>query len=226
MKELTHNGRDELQRMSESILRKGINSEKLTKSEINLINKTKNHIERSHYTSNVTPEMLLVYCSKLYEDPKFEILSQQFVKDATKQSASEKAQLKCMEENGFKMVKMSASGKNSLRFDGKNEYLIPYKIEGVTSRSFDYSLKYSGITEFFLGKVVEGQGGHQNQVKSEIVNFLIRSNSYLVNNSESNLIFTALVDGGSLRKKDINEYKKYTSKKVRLMSCDNYKPYI
>ena len=69
-------------------------------------------------------------------------------------------------------------------------------------------------------------GGKYFYTISEIVNFLIRSNSYLVNNSESNLIFTALVDGGSLRKKDINEYKKYTSKKVRLMSCDNYKPYI
>lgn len=224
LKELTYKSRLDLQKTSKSILKKGTNS-KLTKSEKDLINKIDNHIIRNHYHSFINREMVLEWCSKLFESSIYEVLSQQFIKDATKQSVSEKAQIKCMKENGFNIVKMSACGKNSLRFDENSQNLIHIKIEGLTSRSFDYKREYDGVVEYFLGKVVSHQGGHQNTVKSEIVDFLRRSNSYLKFNDNSNLVFTALVDGNSLTKIDLENYNKYTSSRVRLMNCDNYVPY-
>ena len=53
-----------------------------------------------------------------------------------------------------------------------------------------------------------------------------RSKKYLQENPDSMLIFTALVDGDSLTNDDYENYKKYTSEKVRLMNCDNYEQFI
>jgi predicted nucleic-acid-binding protein len=226
IEELTRKSRRELQRLSVSILKKGLVSN-LTKSERELINKIDNFIGRSYFEEGFewsTKEILEV-CSELLNCKKNQILAQQFIKDATKQSASEKAQIKHMELRTFKISKMSASGKNSIRFNEESNKLVSNKIEGITSRSFDYVRTYDNITEYFLGKVVFSQGGHQNGVKSEIIDFLIRSKKYLETNPNSNLIFTALVDGNSLTNDDCENYKKYTTEKVRLMNCDNYQQF-
>jgi hypothetical protein len=227
VEELTKQSRKELQRLSVSILKKGILS-KLTKTEKELISKINNFIGRSYFEEGFewTTKEILELCTELLTCKKCQILAQQFIKDATKQSASEKAQIKHMELKSFKISKMSASGKNSIRFNEDSSKLVSDKIEGITSRSFDYIRKYDNFTEYFLGKVVFSQGGHQNGVKSEIVDFLIRAKKYLQVNPNSNLIFTALVDGDSLTNDDYENYKKYTSKKVRLMSCDNYEKFI
>lgn len=221
----TRKNRRELNRIAISIQKKGIDS-KLTSSERELLKKIDNHIKRSYYESDITREKILQWLSKLFEDEIYEFLSQQFVKDATKQTASEKAQMKCMKEKGFEMLKLPASGKNSLRFDEKSKNLIPTKTEGVTSRSFDYKREYDGYIEFLTGKVTFGQGGAQNGMKDEIVNFLKRAKSYLQQNPNSNYVFTALVDGDSLTENDLLSYKQFTSEKIRLMSCDNYKKFV
>jgi hypothetical protein len=227
VKELTRKSRRELQRLSVSILKKGLYS-KLTKTEKELINKIDNFIGRSYFEGGFewTTKEILELCTELLTCKKCQMSAQQFVKDATKQSASEKAQIEHMKLRGFEISKMPASGKNSIRFNEKSNILVPDKIEGETSRSFDYVRKYDGITEYFLGKVVFSQGGHQNGVKSEIIDFLIRSKKYLQENPDSMLIFTALVDGDSLTNDDYENYKKYTSEKVRLMNCDNYGQFI
>jgi hypothetical protein len=223
-KNLTRGNRRELHRLAVSLKKKGI-SGKLTKDERELLKKIDNHIERNHYESNIDREMIIDWLSRLNESPIYEFAAQQFVKDALKQSASEKAQIKCMEENGHPMNKMSASGKKSLRFDKESNSLIPTKTEGVTSRSFDYKREYDGFIEYLTGKVSFGQGGGQSNMKDEIVNFLKRSNKFLSQNPNSNFVFTALVDGDALTEKDKENYKTFTSDRVRLMSCDNYTPY-
>jgi len=227
IKELTRKSRRELQRLSVSILKKGLHS-KLTKTEKELINKINNFIGRSYFEKDFewTTKEILELCTELLTCKKCQMSAQQFVKDATKQSASEKAQIAHMKLRGFEIFKMSASGKNSIRFNEKSNILVPDKIEGETSRSFDYVRKYDGVTEYFLGKVVFSQGGHQNGVKSEVIDFLVRSKKYLQENPDSMLIFTALVDGDSLTNDDYENYKKYTSEKVRLMNCDNYEQFI
>ena len=227
IKELTRKSRRELQRLSVSILKKGLHS-KLTKTEKELINKINNFIGRSYFEKDFewTTKEILELCTELLTCKKCQMSAQQFVKDATKQSASEKAQIAHMKLRGFEIFKMSASGKNSIRFNEKSNILVPDKIEGETSRSFDYVRKYDGVTEYFLGKVVFSQGGHQNGVKSEVIDFLVRSKKYLQENPDSMLIFTALVDGDSLTNDDYENYKKYTLEKVRLMNCDNYEQFI
>ena len=227
IKELTRKSRRELQRLSVYNLKKGLHS-KLTKTENELINKINNFIGRSYFEKDFewTTKEILELCTELLTCKKCQMSAQQFVKDATKQSASEKAQIAHMKLRGFEIFKMSASGKNSIRFNEKSNILVPDKIEGETSRSFDYVRKYDGITEYFLGKVVFSQGGHQNGVKSEVIDFLVRSKKYLQENPDSMLIFTALVDGDSLTNDDYENYKKYTSEKVRLMNCDNYEQFI
>jgi hypothetical protein len=226
LKGLTRTNRRNLCDTAKSILHKGTNY-KLTKKELDLIKKIDNFIIRSHFEDDSTWDRneILILCSKLYEDKTYKLAAQSFVMAATKQSASEKAQLKCMENRGYKMKKMFSSKENSLRFNEKSTSLVKVKIEGVTSRSFDYERNYSHITEYFLGKVVFSQGGHQNGVKSEIVDFLRRGINYHKNNPNSNIIFTALVDGDSLTEKDLKNYEKYTSKKVRLMNSDSYLPF-
>ena len=224
-KNLTRGNRRELQRLAVSLKKKGI-SGKLIKGERELLKKIDNHLERNHYESNIDREMIIDWLSRLNEGPIYEFSAQQFVKDALKQSASEKAQMKCMEENGHPMSKMSASGKNSLRFDKESKSLIPTKTEGVTSRSFDYKREYNGFVEFFTGKVTYGQGGAQNGVKEEIVNFLKRAKKFLGENPDSNYVFTALVDGDAFTESDLLSYQQYTSDRIRLVSCDNYEPFL
>lgn len=222
-KNLTRRNRRELHLLAVSLKKKGI-SGKLTKGEREFLKKAYNYLERNHFESKITIEMIIDWVSRLDEGGQYEFLAQPFVKDSLKQSASEKAQMKCMEENGFPMCKMSASGKNSLRFDKESKSLIPTKTEGVTSRSFDYKREYNGFVEFFTGKVTYGQGGAQNGVKEEIVNFLKRAKKFLEKNADSNFVFTALVDGDAFTESDLLSYQQYTSDRIRLMSSDNYTP--
>jgi hypothetical protein len=114
--ELTQTNRSNTERISKSLLKKGFDG-KLTKEEKDFLVKIDNHINRSHYNGNVTKEQLLEYCSKISEGGIYEVLSQQFIKDVTKQNLSEKAQLQTMKDNGFPMNTISGSDKKSLRFD-------------------------------------------------------------------------------------------------------------
>jgi len=227
IKDLTRRSRKDLCELSKSILIKAENLHNLTKKEKDLIKKIDNFILRSQYEDDSVPTRneILDWCSKLFESKLHMTAAQNFVMDATKQSASEKAQLKCMEARGYKMEKMPASGKNSIRFNEESDSLVGVKVEGETSRSFDYKRTYLEFTEYFFGKVCFFQGGHQNAVKSELVKFLKSGNKYFKANPNSNLVFTALVDGDSVTEEDLNEYKKYTSKRVRLVNCDSYQPF-
>jgi hypothetical protein len=227
LKDLTRRNRKKLCELSKSILMKGENSQRLSKKEKELIKKIDNFILRAHFEddTNWTRYKILDLCSKIYDSELQQLAAHNFVMDATKQSASEKAQLECMESRGYKMEKMSVSGENSLRFSETSNSLVHVKVEGETSRSFDYKRVYLDFTEYFFGKVCFSQGGHQNSVKSELVNFLKSSIEYLKNNPNSNLVFTALVDGDSLTEENLKEYQKYTSKRVRLVNCDSYQPF-
>jgi hypothetical protein len=222
---LTRSNRREIQRLSESILKKSLKFNLLTKDEIDLIHKIENYIERSFFEYEQTVEEILVDCKNCFNSSKDERLAQPFIKAATKQSASEKSQLSYMEKRGYKMEKLCASGSNCIRFDKNSCKFVSTKEEGVTSRSFDYKRRYGNTTEFFTGKVTFGQGGSQNGMKSEIVDFLKRAKIFLEKNPESNFVFTALVDGDALTQEDIHYFQIYTSEKVRLMNSDNYYPY-
>jgi hypothetical protein len=222
---LTRENRREMKRLADSILKKGLKSLKLTKKEGDLLEKMTNWINRSYFDFDYTLEELLFDCSNSLTDRQSQKFSQYFVVDATRQGSSEKAQMKHMENRGFEMKKLKASGKDSLRFDEQSCKLVPVKIEGVTSRSFDYVREYNGIIEYFTGKVTFGQGGGQNGMKTEIVDFLNRAQKFFEQNPDCDFVFTALVDGNSLTDEEREEYKKYTSNKVRLMNCDTYEPY-
>jgi hypothetical protein len=227
LENLTHNSREEMVRLSLSILKK-IKDEYpwYSEDEEALIHKIDSFIFRSHFKFEHSFGEILLDCSKSLTCKLCERASQPFVKDATRQSASEKAQMEHMMERGFPLSKMTSSGQFCVRFNESSQNFTSIKIEGKTSRSFDYKRTYDGITEYFLGKVVFSQGGHQNTVKSEIVDFLTRANLYLNNNVNSSYIFTALIDGDSLTKNDIKEYQKYCNHNVRLCNSDTYQPYF
>lgn len=226
LENLTHKNRCEMKRLADSILKKGVESTKLTKKEKELLEKITNWVNRSYFGFDYTIEELLTHCSNSLTDRQSQAVSQQFVVNPTRQSASEKAQMEHMKNRGFEMNKLKSSGEDSLRFDEQSCKLVPVKIEGVTSRSFDYVREYNGIVEYFTGKVTFGQGGGQNGMKTEIVDFLKRSQKYLEQNPDSNFLFTALVDGNALTENDLQSYQNYTSDTVRLMSSDTYVPYI
>ena len=109
VKELTRKSRRELQRLSVSILKKGLYS-KLTKTEKELLNKIDNFIGRSYFEGGFewTTKEILELCTELLTCKKCQMSAQQFVKDATKQSASEKAQIEHMKLRGFEISKMPA----------------------------------------------------------------------------------------------------------------------
>jgi hypothetical protein len=225
IKNLTRQNRRTNVRLANSIIEKHLNGKKLTKKELELKIKIENWFERSFLESDYTVSELLFDIANSLTNRDCEIKSQQFVINATRQSASEKSQLEHMKLRGYQMTKMSASGKNSLRFSRNSFDLVPNKTEGETSRSFDYKREYDGIVEFLTGKVTFGQGSGQNNAKSEIVDFLRRSNVFLKNNPDLNMVFTALVDGDSFTSKDLLKFAKLTSNRVRLMSSDNYIAY-
>jgi hypothetical protein len=225
LENLTRENRREMKRLADSILKKGLRSPKLIKKEKELLEKMSNWINRSYFDFDYTLEELLFDCSNSLTDRQAQKSSQQFVVNATRQSASEKAQMEHMKNRGFEINKLKASGEDSLRFDEQSYKLVPVKIEGVTSRSLDYKREYNGIIEYFTGKVTFGEGGGQNGMKTEIVDFLKRAVKFLEQNLDCNFVFTALVDGDALTDEEREEYKKYTSNKVRLMNCDTYEPY-
>jgi len=225
LEKLTRENRRKLKQLSDSILKKGLKSPKLLKKERDLLEKMTNWINRSYFDFDYTLEEFLIDCSNSLTDRQAQKFSQNFVVNATRQSASEKAQMEHMQKRGYKIIKLKASGKDSLRFDEQSTRLGTVKTEGITSRSFDYVREYDGIIEYFTGKVTFGQGGGQNGMKTEIVDFLNRAKKFLEQNPDCNFVFTALVDGDSLIDEEREEYKKYTSNKVRLMNCDIYEPY-
>jgi hypothetical protein len=222
---LTRNNRRQNQKLSESILKKGISSSKLSVKEKNLLGKLKNWIDRSCFDFDYTVEELLLDMKDSLTNRECQKSTQAFVTAATRQSVSERAQLETMKSRGFSVEKLSAQGKKSLRFNQDSSQLNAIKTDGETSKSLDYRRSYSGFEEYFLGKVCYGQGGHQNNVKEEIIDFLKRSNSFLDQNPNSDYIFTALIDGDALSEKDMLEYNKYCSPRVRLMSCDTYESF-
>lgn len=222
---LTRENRRTMKRLADSILKKGVESPKLTKKEKELLEKMTNWVNRSYFDFDYTIEELLTDCSNSLTDRQSQKSSQQFVVNATRQSASEKSQIEHMKIRGFNINKIPASGPKSLRFDEQSHKLIAVKQEGITSRSFDYIREYDGFIEYLTGKVTFGQGGGQSNMKDEIVNFLKRSNKFLSQNPNSNFVFTALVDGDALTEEDKENYKTFTSDRVRLMSCDNYFEY-
>jgi hypothetical protein len=226
IKNLTRQNRRTNVRLANSIIEKQLNGKKLTKKELELKTKIENWFERSFLESDYTVSELLFDIANSLTNRDCEVKSQQFVINATRQSASEKSQLEHMKLRGYQMIKMPASGKNSLRFSQNSFGLVSNKTEGETSRSFDYKRKYDGIVEFLTGKVTFGQGGGQNGTKSEIVDFLRRANVFLKKNTDSNMVFTALVDGDSFTSEDFLEFAKFTSNRVRLMSSDNYVPFM
>jgi len=221
LKELTQNNRIEIRKLAKSILQKQTSYEDRTKKEYDLLLKIQNWINRSFFEFEVTIQEILELC--VNEDKQSQITYQQFVKDAIRQSASEKAQLKAITEQGFDIRKLRASGKESLRFTLNNQSFTSVKIKGETSHSFDYLITHETHQEYCMGKVTFSQGGHQDTVKDEIIDFLKRANQYIQHNPNSNYKFTALIDGDSLLDKDIKIMKKYTNDRVRLMNCDNYK---
>jgi hypothetical protein len=223
--EWTQKNRRQVRRLAGSILKKNELGQKLNKDEESLYYKVEMFFERACFTQEEIDEQNLTVLGLLKQISENPMIATNFAKDASKQNISESAQKKHMTLRGFEIEKLSASGKNSLRFGPKNETIVSKKVEGLTSRSFDFVRQYGETVEYFLGKVCWGQGGHQNSVKDEIVKFLKSANQYLVSNPNSKMVFTALVDGDAITQDNVKEYSKYTSSKVRFFNSDEYEPY-
>jgi hypothetical protein len=223
--EWTRRNRREVKRLSESIREKLENGKKLTKDENDLYYKVQMWFERASFTQEDIDEQNLSISGLLKQISDNFYLATSFSKDAAKQNISEAAQKKHMSQLGYQIEKLSSSGKNSLRFCSQNKTLVSEKVEGGTSRSFDYIKEYGETVEYFLGKVCWGQGGHQNGVKNEIVRFLKSANEFLENNPDSNMVFTALVDGDAITEENVKEYRQYTDSKVRFFNSDEYVPF-
>ena len=216
--EWTRRNRREAKRLSESIQKKLKNGKTFTEDENALYYKVEMYCNRQSFTEEAIPEIL-----KQISDSDF--VAGHFAKDPSKQNISESAQKKHMELRSHKIEKLPSSGTNSLRFCSQNKTLVSKKIEGGTSRSFDFIKEYGQTVEYFLGKVCWGQGGHQNGVKNEIVNFLKSANKFLENNPDSNMVFTALVDGDAVTYENVREYHQYTNSRVRFFNSDEYEPF-
>lgn len=223
--EWTQRNRQEVKQLVSSILKKNELGQKLNKDEESLYYKVQMFLQRACFSQDEIDEQNLTVLGVLKQLSENHIIATYFAKDAAKQNISEAAQKKHMSLKGFEIEKLSASGQNSLRFGPQNETIVPKKVEGLTSRSFDFVRQYGETVEYFLGKVCWGQGGHQNSVKDEIVKFLKSANQYLVNNPDSNMVFTALVDGDAVTQENVEEYRKYTSSRVRFFNSDDYEPY-
>lgn len=223
--EWTQRNRVEVRRLASSILKKNELDQKLNKDEKSLRYKVQMHLQRNRYSQDEIDGQNLTVLGLLTELPENHFMASTFAKDPTKQNISEAAQKKHMFLKGFEIEKLSASGQKSLRFGPKNETIVSKKVEGMTSRSFDFVRQYGETVEYFLGKVCWGQGGHQNSVKDEIVKFLKSANKFLENNPDSNMVFTALVDGNAITEENVKEYRQYTNSKVRFFSSDEYVPF-
>ena len=223
--EWTQRNRREVRILAGSILKKNALRQKLNKDEESLYYKVQMFIQRACFSQDDIDEENLTVNGVLKQILENSFTATTFAKDPTKQNISESAQKKHLSLKGFEIEKLSASGQNSLRFGPKNETIVPKKVEGLTSRSFDFIRQYGETVEYFLGKVCWGQGGHQNSVKDEIVKFLKSANQYLENNPNSNMVFTALVDGDAVTQENVEVYRKYTSSRVRFFNSDEYVPF-
>lgn len=223
--EWTRKNRREAKRLSESIRKKLKNGKEFTKDENDLYYKVQMWFERACFAQEDIDEQNLSISDLLKQISENLYIQTTFAKDAAKQNISEASQTKHMGQMGYEIEKLSSSGKDSLRFCSQNKTLVDKKVEGGTSRSFDYIRKYDQTVEYFLGKVCWGQGGHQNTVKNEIVKFLKSANKFLENNPDSNMVFTALVDGDAVTDENAKEYRQYTNSKVRFFNSDEYIPY-
>lgn len=186
-----------------------------TKPQKNLLEKIENYIKKNYLDKVVNDVLIDITTVK----NAYAIV--QFAIEITRQNISEKVQLEHLKSKGVKIEKMS----NSIgpRFSKNSTKLTYKKIEGETSRSFDYKVeKENGYIDYGLGKTTFNQGGGQNSAKSEIVQYLKSSLKYGESNPDEKVSFFVLIDGDSYTKEDLLSFSKHTSEKVRVFNSDTY----
>jgi hypothetical protein len=180
-----------------------------------LLVKIENYIKR-HYLDKTVNDVLVDITSN---QNTYAVI--QFSIEITRQNISEKVQVKHLKDKGFKITKMGNA--SAPRFSKDSTKLTYEKMEGETSRSFDYKVeKENGYIDYGLGKTTFSQGGGQNSSKSEIVQFLNSALKYCESNPDEKVSFFVLIDGDSYTKEDLLGFSKHTSEKVRVCNSDNY----
>jgi hypothetical protein len=186
-----------------------------TKPQKELLVKIENYIKRN-YLDKVVNDVLLdiITVKNTYAIVQFAI-------EITRQNISEKVQVEHLKSKGFNITKMGNA--SAPRFSKDSTKLTYKKMEGETSRSFDYKVeKENGYIDYGLGKTTFSQGGGQNSAKSEIVQFLNSALKYCESNPDEKVLFFALIDGDSYTKEDLLGFSKHTSEKVRVCNSDTY----
>jgi hypothetical protein len=187
-----------------------------TEKQKNLLVKIENYIKK-HYLDKSVNDVLIDITST---ENTYAIV--QFAIEITRQNISEKVQVEHLKSKGFNITKMGNA--SAPRFSEDSTKLTYKKMEGETSRSFDYKVENRYI-DYGLGKTTFSQGGGQNGSKSEIVQFLKSALKYCESNPDEKVSFFVLIDGDSYTKEDLLGFLKHTSEKVRVYNSDNYIPY-
>jgi len=186
-----------------------------TKRQKELLVKIENYIKRNYLDKVVNDVLVDITTFK----NTYAIV--QFAIEITRQNISEKVQVEHLKSKGFKINKMGNA--SAPRFSKDSTKLTYKKMEGETSRSFDYKVeKENGYIDYGLGKTTFSQGGGQNSTKSEIVQFLNSALKYCESNPDEKISFFALIDGDSYTKEDLLGFSKHTSEKVRVCNSDTY----
>jgi hypothetical protein len=186
-----------------------------TKRQKELLVKIENYIKRNYLDKAVNDVLVDITTNQnTYAVVQFSI-------EITRQNISEKVQVEHLKNKGFKITKMGNA--SAPRFSKDSKKLTHEKMEGETSRSFDYKVeKENGHVDYGLGKTTFSQGGGQNSAKSEIVQFLNSALKYCEANPDEKISFFALIDGDSYTKEDLSGFLKHTSEKVRVCNSDTY----
>ena len=159
-----------------------------------LIEKIENHKNRYSLDNEISCLIELIV--------KHDFVASFFAKEAGRQNASEKAQLKFLKERGIILENLPNS-----KTTGKS-------IKGV-AKTLDFkSIKYPN--RYFIAKVCMGNGGSQDGTFNEVRDAL--KNAILGEGEE----LYALIDGTRFHETAIKELEKLETTTIKITNCDKY----
>ena len=165
-----------------------------------------------HYgIENINFEHIKEMCQKYLDCDDWLKIS--FCKDSTRQQVDEKVQRKLLQSySGWEAMNLPASGEKSiLLYDAK---LNPGKKKIKGHKTMDTKLTNNNLIGYVLQKYFGVEGGHQDNVDSEVDNFVNEANKYCEVNNDNN-IFLAQIDGDE-GERHIQEYRNIITNNDRI----------
>ena len=180
------------------------------KEQRDLQRKVENHINRYNLV-----ESPLSVIEQIIEN---DLVASLFAKSPTQQNLSEVLQVEYALSRGFVLKKLPAGGEDALRlYNG--QFVWGTDCGGKASKSIDFECDGT----FICAKVTNGQGGGQDSVKREILDFLKQANLYNDHWHRHEKKFTVLADGNYYTERVLDEFNPFLTDNIRVMNSDNFK---